>query len=438
MTRRTRNHGGPLGRRHVPQTAALRASIAGVQRSMTSSAAEDGLPRTGGEAKSLGRGKVDWSDDGDGGLSVTVTRQDTYPVVIGRGKVETLPAVIGRTLQTDSLFIVTDDNVADLLLTRVTDLFAEHGAAVQSVVVPPGEASKSWTAAQNVIEALSSRGAKRRTALVALGGGVIVDMVGFVASAFMRGLPYVNVPTSLIAQLDAAVGGKTGIDYDGSKNLLGAFYHPAAVLIDPDLLSTLPGREIRSGLAEAVKVGMLHPPLFAKLERLELGLADDLDVLAAIIRDAVLCKMRLLRDDPFEQSLVRLLNLGDSIGHALEAATEFSAYRHGEAVAIGIAVATVVSRHRGICTAGTKNRIIGCLATCGLEISLPLPLVEATWREIDVIRRIRNGVLNEVLPVSIGEFVVVDEIAREEFVSAAETLAEIAAARPSEAVIGSN
>ena len=212
---------------------------------------------------------------------------------------------------------------------------------------------------------------------MALGGGVIVDMVGFVASAFMRGLPYVNVPTSLIAQLDAAIGGKTGIDYDGSKNLLGAFYHPAAVLIDPDLLATLPDREIRSGLAEAVKVGMLHPPLFAKLESLELDRAGDLDV---VIREAVLCKMRLLRDDPFEQSLVRLLNLGHSIGHALEAATGFVAYRHGEAVAIGIAVATAISRSRGLCSAETKDRILGCLGTCGLAVSLPLPLAAATWR----------------------------------------------------------
>jgi 3-dehydroquinate synthase len=327
--------------------------------------------------------------------------------------------------------------VGELLLHRVVDRFAERGLRVQSVVVPAGEASKSWPVAHQVIEALSSRGAKRRTALVALGGGVVIDMVGFVASAFMRGLPYVNVPTSLVAQLDASIGGKTGIDYAGSKNLMGAFYHPAAVLIDPDLLATLPGREIRSGLAEAVKVGMLHPPLFAQLEKLELGVEHDPDALAAIIREAVLCKMRLLRDDPFERSLTRLLNLGHSVGHALEAATEFEVYRHGEAVAVGLAVATVVSWRRGICAAETKDRILGCLEACGLAIALPPRLADATWAELDVVRRIRNGVLREVLPVSIGEVVVVDEITREEFLRAVEALARLAPSAAPEAVVGS-
>ena len=234
---------------------------------MTSSAATaaDGLPRSG-EARSLGRGRIDWTDDGEQ-LSVTVTRQDTYPVVIGRGRLDTLPALVGRTLRTDSVFVVTDDTVAGLFLARVTGAFAAAGLPVQSVVVAAGEPSKSWPAAQSVIEALLARapsaaragGARRRRD----------HRHGRLRGVRLHARPAVRQrPTSLIAQLDAAIGGKTGIDYDGSKNLLGAFYHPAAVLIDPDLLATLPPREVRSGLAEAVKVGMLHPPLFAKLEKL--------------------------------------------------------------------------------------------------------------------------------------------------------------------------
>lgn len=385
-------------------------------------ASDSRSPRGTREARSLGRGRIDWADDGEQ-LAVTVTREDAYPVVIGPGRLDTLPELVGRTLRTDSVFVVTDETVADLLLPRVADGFAAAGLAVRSVVVPPGEPSKSWPAAESVIEALLAGGAKRRSVLVALGGGVVIDMVGFVAAAFMRGLPYVNVPTSLIAQLDAAIGGKTGIDYDGSKNLLGAFYHPAAVLIDPELLATLPVREVRSGLAEAIKVGLLHPPLFAELEKLRPDGGIGIEELAAITRDAVLCKLRLLRDDPFEQSLVRLLNLGHSVGHALEAATGFSTYRHGEAVAIGIAVATMVSRHRGLCTAATADRILGCLHGCGLDTELPPPLAGPVWAEIDVVRRIRNGALREVLPVTIGDFVVVDEIGHAEFVAAVEALA---------------
>lgn len=442
MSRRARNQGDPVGMRHVAVSpaAALCNGMTGAQRRMTSPA-DDG---NRSDLRSLGAGRIDWADDGASGLAVSVTRRDTYPVTIGRGTLDTLPALVERTLRTESVFVVTDENVADLLLARVTGLFGEHGVRVEPVVVPPGEPSKSWPAAQQVIGELLDRGARRRTALVALGGGVIIDMVGFVASAFMRGLPYVNVPTSLIAQLDAAIGGKTGIDYDGSKNLLGAFYHPAGVLIDADLIATLPHREVRSGLAEAVKVGLLHPPLFAALERLrldpdrDLDPAGGLDLLAGITREAVLCKMRLLREDPFERSLVRLLNLGHSVGHALEAATRFSVYRHGEAVAIGIAVATVMSRHRGLCSAETAERILRCLRTCGLAVALPPALTAATWEEIDVIRRIRDGALREVLPVSIGEFVIVDEIAREEFVAAVGALAERAPTASTDAVIGSS
>lgn len=376
---------------------------------------------------------MEWSEDADGTLAVEVLRRDSYPIAIGRGKIETVPSFVARTLQTDSLFIITDENVAELLLKRAIDLFSESGLRVESVIVPAGERSKSWPAAQKVIGDLSNRAAMRRSALLALGGGVIVDMVGFVAAVFMRGLPYINVPTSLLAQLDAAIGGKTGIDYDGSKNLLGAFYHPSAVVIDPDLLATLPDREIRSGLAEAVKVGMLHEPLFARLENLTPRALDDMDALSAITRDAIMCKMNLLKDDPFEQSLLRLLNLGHSVGHALEAVTGFEIYRHGEAVAIGLAVAAVISWGRNLCSTATRDRIVNCLESCGLAISMPQSLTQPIWREINVIRRIRNGVLNEVLPVRIGDCIIVNEISYHEFAAAVETLASLSTISPAPA-----
>lgn len=376
---------------------------------------------------SLGHGRLRWNDTADRALSVDVTRQDTYPVVIGRGMVETLPSLVDQIGRTDSLFVITDTNVGELLLERVVGLLGDRGVPVQSIVIPAGESSKSWWGAQTVIDRLLLGGAKRRSLLLAVGGGAVIDLVGFVASVFMRGLPYINVPTSLVAQLDAAIGGKTGIDYDGSKNLLGTFYHPAAVLIDPDLLRTLPEREIGSGLAEAVKVGILHPPLFARLENLGPGSGKDLDALTTIIQDAACYKMRLLEDDPFEQSLERLLNLGHSFGHALEAATRFEVYRHGEAIAVGIALTTMIAWQRGVCTADTRDRILACLRTCGLKVSFPPELQAPTWNEINVIRRVRNGVLNEVLPISVGECTVVDEVTHDEFVSAVGALARLSA-----------
>lgn len=385
---------------------------------------------------SMGHGTLDLREAADGTISVGVTRQDSYPVIIGPGELSSLPSLLDRLGLSDSVFVITDTNVADLLLQRTIDVFEDHGLQAQPIVVPAGEASKSWPVVQTVIEALLTRGVKRRSVLVALGGGVIVDSVGFVASVVMRGLPYINVPTSLVAQLDAAIGGKTGIDYDGAKNLLGGFYHPAAVLIDPQLLRTLPPREIRGGLAEAVKVGILHPPLFDKLEKFEPNSVHDIDALAAITRDAALYKMHLLKDDPFERSLMRLLNLGHSFGHALEAATRFEVYRHGEAIAVGVALATVMSRQRGVCTDETRDRILACLARCGLEATLPPSLMTATWNEISVIRRIRNGVLNEVLPVKVGECVVVDEVGRDEFQAAAGALANLDTSLPFQATAG--
>jgi 3-dehydroquinate synthase len=372
---------------------------------------------------SLAVGRLTWRDDGMGVIAVTAARSDSYEVIIDPGALESLPAVLSRVGPADSVILVTEDNIAPLLLAHTLALLHRAGIAAQAIVIPAGETSKSWPAAQYVIDGLLAHGARRRTILVALGGGVIVDLVGFVASVFMRGLPYVNVPTSLLAQLDAAIGGKTGIDYQGSKNLLGSFCHPAAVLVDPELLRTLPDREIRSGLAEAIKIGILYPPLFAKLENMgSIGVAD----LKPIIDDAVRHKLRLLAEDPFERSLVRLLNLGHSVGHALEAATGFEVFRHGEAVAVGIAVATVLSRHRGLCSAGTADRILGCLTSCQLEISLPSHLVSAAWEELTVIRRIRNGALREVLPVAIGECLVVDEISHAEYLAATSSLAKLA------------
>ncbi|MFF5106441.1 3-dehydroquinate synthase family protein [Streptomyces sp. NPDC000134] len=384
----------------------------------------------------LGHGTLDLREDPDGTLSVAVTRQDTYPVIIGAGKLAALPALTEQLGLTDSTFVITDTDVADVLLRRTLDVFRASGVRAEPIIIPSGEASKSWPVLQSVIEALLARGVQRRSVLVALGGGVVVDSVGFVASVVMRGLPYINVPTSLVAQLDAAIGGKTGIDHNGSKNLLGGFYHPAAVLIDPELLGTLPPREIRGGLAEAIKVGILHQPLFNKLEKLDTGTPYDIDALTAVTRDAATYKMHLLKDDPFERSLVRLLNLGHSFGHALEAATRFEVYRHGEAIAVGIALATMMSRHRGLCDAGTEDRIMACLAQCGLQIALPSSQTAATWAEIDVIRRIRNGVLNEVLPVSIGECVVVDEVSYGEFTAAADALTAVARTFPPRVTAG--
>lgn len=368
--------------------------------------------------------RMEWADSGNGDISVEVTKRNAYPMIVGSGRLASLPDLLASVTESDSVFVVTDDLVSTLYLQRTLALVRSAGLSVDSVVIPQGELMKSWGRAERVLTSLASSGTKRRSILLALGGGVICDLVGFIASIFMRGVPYINVPTTLMAQLDAAVGGKTGIDFHGSKNLVGGFYHPCAVLVDSDLLSTLPDREVRSGLAEAVKVGILFPGLFERLERFDQARGRHADALEPIVRDAIAGKLQLLREDPFERSLRRLLNLGHTVGHALESATGFLRYRHGEAVAIGIAVAAYVSRSRGLCSGETLDRIVACLCRCGLAVDLPQAHEADTWRELDVIRRVRNGRLNEVLPVEIGHCEIVDEVATHEYMHASRLLAD--------------
>lgn len=359
-----------------------------------------------------------WSGTVDNGIVVKVNRSSSYPILFREDKFGSVQDLFIGETEPKKVFIVSERNVSDTFMPDLTRQVKKLGCAVVEIVLDPGEKSKSWGASEHLIRALRENGAERRSVIIGLGGGVICDLVGFVAASFMRSIPYVLIPTSLIGQLDAAIGGKTGIDFDGVKNLVGSFYHPSSVLIDNTLLATLSDREMRSGLAEAIKVGVLYPELFELLEA-EAAVGD---IRGAYIKDvvrlSVYAKLDLLASDPFETSLFRLLNLGHLFGHALESATGFEVYRHGEAVAIGMGVATRISAHRGLCDAKTLSRILRCIEGLGLETELPHRYAETTWNGVDDIRRIRNGRLLEVLPVSIGRCEIVDEISRKEFYAA--------------------
>lgn len=247
---------------------------------------------------------------------------------------------------------------------------------------------------------------------MALGGGVLCDLVGFAASTYLRGVPYVNVPTTLMAQTDGAVGGKVGVDHPGGKNLIGAFFHPVRVVVDPLVLRTLPRREVASGLAEIVKVAVLtSPAMFAALEALDVERPPAVDTaLLPLIRGSIAAKLALLAPDPFERSLRRLLNFGHAVGHALEAATDFAVYRHGEAVAVGMATATELAAQRGLCGARTRSRILGLLRRLDLPTVLPEPLRDLTWERLQAVYLVRNASLREVVPRTIGHCQVLDGV----------------------------
>lgn len=358
-----------------------------------------------------------------------VSKVDSYEIILRQGGLEQLGSLLFPCLQeieSRSCIIVTDTNVRKYCLPVVHNSLQNAAIRYDTIVIPSGEKSKSLRTAFRLWEQLQQLKAERRTLLVALGGGVICDLVGFVAASYMRGLPYVNVPTSLMAQVDGAIGGKVGVDHPTAKNLIGAFYHPTSVIIDPFALRSLASREYINGLAEVVKVAIIaSEPLFDTLSALDVAAplhAQDLESLTAIIQAAVSIKLRLLEHDPFERSLDRLLNFGHEIGHALEAATKYRTYRHGEAVAIGMALATKISLHGGGCSQHTHDRIFQLLLRLGLPTTLPKALHEPVWSHLSTITRIRNGKLRLVIPLDIGQCSILESISFEQYCATVETL----------------
>lgn len=377
--------------------------------------------------------------DGDPVLDVTVVRRDEYPIVIERGSLRRTGDLLRPwmdALDAHDAIVVTDENVAGIHLDTVLVSMRAAGVECSEMLIPPGEPSKSVQATLDLWETLRERGCARRTFLVALGGGVLCDLVGFVAATYMRGVPYVNVPTSLMAQIDGAIGGKVGVDHPTAKNLIGAFYHPVGVVIDPDAVLTCDRREICNGLAEACKVAVIcSDDLFAVLEAIDPddlaaggdGASDDTRRrLGRVAREAIAAKLALLAPDPFETSLRRLLNFGHSIGHALEAASGYRVYRHGEAVSVGMATAAQISSARGLCDEATRARIVGLLSNLRLPTRMPDELWDDVWEHLEIIRRIRNGKLHFVVPLAIGKCDMLDHIDEGEYRAALRSLARAA------------
>lgn len=266
--------------------------------------------------------------------------------------------------------VVTDANVARLHAARLERGLRKAGFAVTRIVMPAGERNKNARTVVRVWDSLLSAGVDRRTPVIALGGGVVGDVAGFAAATTLRGLPLVQIPTTLVAQVDSAIGGKTGFDTEHGKNLVGAFKHPALVLSDVDLLATLPARELRAGFAEVVKYGVIvDGAFFSRLEAAAGRLADgDAAELEHVVRRCAAIKARVVSRDPDEKGLRAILNFGHTVGHGLEAA---SGYRmlHGEAVSAGMVAEAELAVERGDCRAADAERVTGLLFRLGLPVA---------------------------------------------------------------------
>ncbi|MHC4470438.1 MAG: 3-dehydroquinate synthase [Planctomycetota bacterium] len=330
-----------------------------------------------------------------------------YDVHVGEGLLAGAGAELAGLAAPGPALVVTDSNVGPLYLDELMSSLAGAGFAPEAVTVPAGEGSKSLGTVRLLYGALLDLGADRGTPVVALGGGMVSDLAGFAAASFLRGLPWVALPTTLLAMVDASVGGKTGVNLDEGKNLVGAFHQPGAVLADLATLGTLPERELRSGLAELVKAGLgLDAGL---LEALEAGDGASVSTVAAAIR----VKAEIVAADERESDRRRLLNLGHTAGHAIEAAAGYGPVLHGEAVAVGLVCATRISVRRSIAKEGLVARVSGLLGALGLPTTLDdLPVRPDRERVREHLvrdKKRRGGALALVLPAEPGRAVIVED-----------------------------
>lgn len=332
----------------------------------------------------------------------------TYSIVIADGLLDDL----GRHLRT----LAPD---ARALLVSSPRIWALHGTQVRAalpgtphVLIPDGERAKHTRTVAKVYDALVAARADRQTVLLVLGGGVLGDLAGFAAASYLRGIPLVHIPTTVVAQVDSAIGGKVGVNHPLGKNLIGAFYPPRAVLSDPQVLRTLSRREYRAGLYEVIKYGVIASPrLFARLESsLDEVLARDGATLTAIIAECSRIKARVVMADEHEQGERRILNFGHTTGHALEAMTNYRRFRHGEAVGQGMLVAADVAHARGTLSAEALERVRSLITRLG---PLP-PVADLSTREclsaMQRDKKVLRGRLHFVLPVSIGKTAIVSDV----------------------------
>lgn len=337
----------------------------------------------------------------------------SYGIRIGQGVLGDLAGDVLEAVRPSSVVVLSHPRLLEWYGRPVMAGFQAAGIRTSQVTVPSGERYKNLRTAARLYRALVHAGADRRTLLVVVGGGVLGDVGGFVAATYMRSIPFVQAPTTLLAQVDASVGGKTGVDLPEGKNLVGAFYQPVGVYADTGTLATLPARELRSGLAEVVKYGIISDErLLAFVEaRVRRLLRRDAGSLAYVVERSCAIKARIVASDETEQGPRAVLNLGHTVGHALEACTGYRRYKHGEAVAAGMVAAARVGELLGITPAGIRERISALLEALRLPVTLPADVpAEDLLRAMARDKKAVAGLLRMVLPRSIGDVVIVDDV----------------------------
>lgn len=353
-------------------------------------------------------------------LHVTL-KDNSYPLLVGTELIDRIGFFLNTYTKSEKVFIVSDSFVNQQFIPIVKQNLIKNGYDVSVLAIPGGEESKSITQLNRVLDALIDSHLDRHSMIIAFGGGVIGDLSGFAASIFMRGIAYVQIPTTLQAQVDASVGGKTAINHPKGKNLIGTFHQPKLVVIDIDTLETLPKRDIKAGLIEVIKMGVIRDvSLFEMVEEnLDAILNLDAEILIEMISNACANKADIVAKDEKESRLRMVLNYGHTFGHALEALTEYNRYRHGEAVSIGMNCAAQLAVNLDMLSEKDYQRQRTLLERADLPLNFPSDLSpESICKSMYLDKKTLGGKLRLILPTRIGEVVIRDDITDKEIIHA--------------------
>jgi 3-dehydroquinate synthase len=341
--------------------------------------------------------------------------KNPYEIIVGDGILSNAGDLVGKILPTGKCALITDGNIASLYGEAVTMSLREAGFTPTVITIPAGGKSKSLSSAETICDRMISAGLDRSSFVAALGGGVVGDLAGFVASIYYRGIPHVQIPTTVVAQVDSAIGGKTGVNAREGKNLIGSFHQPVLVIADPTTLQTLPAREFNEGIAEIIKHAVIR----------DAAMLDDLapllkTALPALIARNAKIKAAIVAEDEFEKLGVRaLLNFGHTVGHAIEKAGGYGRFLHGEAVSLGIAAALHLSVQQAGLSRAEADKVLGTLRAFDLPVRLPADistgaLMEALFKD----KKFESGAIRFVLTARLGSAFVARSLTEEDIRSA--------------------
>jgi 3-dehydroquinate synthase len=373
-------------------------------------------------------------------IKVKITEDKEYSICIEKGIFNNLGEHLSKAIDNKRVIIITNSLVNSLYGAKLLSALRKDGFNSDLIEVPDGEKYKTLSTAKYLYDELLKRKADRTTTLIALGGGVIGDLTGFVAATYMRGLPLVHIPTTLLAQVDSSIGGKVAVDHPLAKNIIGSFYQPKAVYTDPEVLQTLSDKDIKNGIVEAIKIAVIKSPAFFKwLEKnIDQLINKHRDLLYELVKEAVSLKADIVLKDPREKGLRKVLNFGHSIGHALEVGARYQDLSHGEAVALGMLIETKIALNRGMCPEEFEGQIKHILSFSPPSLStLPSPLSfprkresifkyiknidhNQFWETLTLDKKNSQGKITFILPEALGKVVLIDDINKEEAIKALE------------------